>query len=235
MSRLKELLEEAEGKTYAYRVKIAADCDASVTSVMESSLQKYDLIGIAPWNRSPIEHNPAAFLKYKNVRITSEVCDTDIELKYPVREKILEVYLAAALGIDLDRIICYGIKEARRVDNDILNARLQKNVDRKVSIDDSVMSEDETQDQSHYELENAEWIDDPILYGEAYNEKFLAELNKIKEEKGVDYFSNYPTKDELMGQNNWDLWHTLHNTPNMGMTNEDAKEVDVISQASRRN
>lgn len=234
MSTLKEFLQEAEAKTYAYRIKIAGECNAESTTILESSLQKYELVSISPWKRSPIEQNPQAFVKYKGARFTTEVCDTDIELKYPVREKILEVYLAANLGIDLDRIICYGIKESRKIAADLATARMAKDKDRRVSIDDSVMSEDSEQDQSHYDLENV-WRDEPVLYGEQHNEKVLKELKRIKAEKGADYFSNYPSKSELMGDNNWSLWNDLHNKPNMGMTNELGKEVDVISQSSRRN
>ena len=231
MPSLKELLQEAESKTYSYRVKIAGECNEDITDIMESSLQKYEVVNITPWKRTPIEQNPAAFVKYKNARFTSEVCDADIELKYPVREKILEVYLAAAMNIDLERIICYGIKEARRIEADITTARMENNKNRHVTIDDSVMSED---NQEHYKSQN-DWIDDPIMYGEAHNEKFLAELKKIKEEQGADYFRNYPSKDELMGDNNWDMWNILHNSTNMGMTGEDAKETDIITQSGRRN
>jgi len=78
-------------------------------------------------------------------------------------------------------------------------------------------------------------LEDGVYFGEDYNKKFLETLAKIKAEKGADYFRHYPTKDEIMGDNLKPLWDTMHGVPNMGQGAESTKEVDVISQSSRRN
>jgi hypothetical protein len=83
-------------------------------------------------------------------------------------------------------------------------------------------------------MQNAD-VADIAYFGEEYNKKFLDTLAKIKAEKGADYFKNYPTKDEIMGDNLKPMWDTLNNGVNMGRGTESTKEVDVISQASRRN
>ena len=69
--------------------------------------------------------------------------------------------------------------------------------DREVSMDDAELIND---DQAHYKREQQFLdLDELGLYGEEFNEKFIAELMKIRDEKGADYFKNYPTKGSLMG------------------------------------
>ena len=60
---------------------------------------------------------------------------------------------------------------------------------------------------------------------------FISKLKeKIKAEKGADYFRNYPTKDELMGEKHADTMATMQNTPNMGKGAESSKHVHTIDQ-----
>ena len=72
------------------------------------------------------------------------------------------------------------------------------------------------------------------FFGEEFNKKFLEELQKIKDEKGADYFRNYPSKDELMGDNLRPTYDTIVGTPNMGRGAESTKQVDTISQHGSR-
>lgn len=237
MSSLKEYLQEATSKTYAYRIKIAGDCTQESTTVLENALQKYQLESMSGWKRTPIAHNPQEFLRRKNARFVSEVCDTDVVLKYPVNERILEVYVAVNLGIDLDRVICYGIKEPRLTNSTVEAARVAKDAGREVTQEDSVMSEDSDQDFNHYgdRMGMYPYGDgtEP-LFGEEYNKKFLDELAKVKAEKGADYFRCYPTKDQIMGDNHKSLWDTLHNDANMGKGDPGgSKEVSVNDQNLR--
>lgn len=224
--QLKDYIQESLNKEYTYRVRLAADCGADHMNMLEQCLQKYELVSAAPWKRTPIEENPAEFHRIKGLKITSEVCSTDVILKYPVNERILEVWLAVNLGVDPQRVIVYGIKEARRahIESDGIRAAADK--DRYADMKDSVLMDE---DQSHYDVDT-----DPILYGEKYNERFLKELAKVKADKGADYFRAYPTKSQIMGDENWAMWDQLHNGTNMGRGTE-RKEVDVISQSSRRN
>ena len=61
------------------------------------------------------------------------------------------------------------------------------------------------------------------------------EVQKIKDEKGADYFSNflngYPRKDELMGDNLRPTYDDLHKGVNMGKGSESSKEVSRVSQS----
>ena len=157
----------------------------------------------------------------------SEVCSTDIVLKYPVNERILEVWLAVNLGLNHERVLCYGIKEPRRIESEMAEERLKMDKDRFVSEEDAELNNEE---MAHYENENADVDFKTAFFGEEYNKKFLAELEKIKAEKGARYFSNYPSKDELMGDNLRPMSDAMMGLPNMGRGAEQAKQVDNIAQ-----
>jgi hypothetical protein len=197
---------------------------------LESCLSKYDLISATPFKRSPIEENPVEFVRAKGAKFISEVCSTDIVLKYPVNPRILEVWLAVNLGLDHERVLCYGVKEPRKLEAEMAEQRAAADLDRNPSMDEAELTKEE---QAHY-VDEQQGVEDLSLFGEEYNTKFLKELERIKAEKGLDYFRNYPSKDEIMGDNLKPLWDTLHGVANMGQGVEN-KEVDVISQSSRRN
>jgi hypothetical protein len=228
---LKDYLTESFSKEYAYRIRLACDCGPEQMDVLEKCLQKYNFVSAAPWNRTPIQENPSEFVRLKGVRFTSEVSSTDVVLKYPANPRILEVWLAVNMGLDHDRVIVYGIDEPRRQAADTSEARMAKDLDRYANMDDALLAEEE---MSHeYYAEQMGNAVQEVLYGEEHNEKFLAELQKIKNAKGADYFRNYPSKDEMMGDNMWTLWGELHNGTNMGKGTE-TKEVSVNDQNSGR-
>lgn len=228
--QLKDYIAESFKKEYAYRVKIAADCGAEHMKDLKSALQKYNLVSAAPWKRTPIQDNPMEFYRAKGVKLITEVCSTDVVLKYPVNERILEVWLAVNLGLDHERVLVYSVKDPRRLESEMAEQRVADDADRKVEQKDSVLNVEE---QAHYEDEQ-ENASEGVLFGEAFNKKFLDELAKIRAEKGADYFRNYPTKDQLMGDDLRPYWDDLNTGVNMGKGQE-SKEVSRITQSSRRN
>ena len=228
MASFKDHLTESLNKEYSFRVKIAADCGSEHMTCIEDCLAKYNLVSVAPFKRKPISENPIEFPRTTGNKFVSEVCSTDIVIKYPVNPKILEVWLAVNLGLDHDRVVVYGVKEPRRAEADCVASRVEYNEERQVSEEDAVLNKE---DQAHYEMECEEVDMDGPLFGEAYNDKFLAELQKIKDEKGADYFRNYPDKDNIMGYKLKSTYDALHNLPNMGSSNEDSKEAAIIHQA----
>ena len=227
---LKQYISEAFSKEYGFRVKIAADCGSNHMDIIEKCLAKYNLVSAAPFKRTPIEENPQEFLRAKGAKFTSEVCSTDIVLKYPVNDRILEVWLAVNLGLDHERVLCYGVKEPRRLEADMAAERLEADEDRFVNEEDSALAKEEME---HYAIDD-EFVEDGPLFGEEFNKKFLDELNKIKAEKGADYFRNYPSKDELMGDALRPTYDTIVGTPNMGRGAESTKQVDNIAQHGTR-
>ena len=99
--------------------------------------------------------------------------------------------------------------------------------DRFVSEEDAELNVEE---MAHYENENADVDFKAAFFGEEYNQKFLAELEKIKAEKGAEYFRNYQSKDELMGDNLRPMSDAMMGLTNMGRGAEQAKQVDNIAQ-----
>ena len=234
MRELKDIITESFNKEYGYRIKLARDCSADDLSKLENALQKYNLVSATPWKRLPIQENPIEFKRLKGLNTTSEVCSTDVILKYPVNERILEVYVAVACGCDHERVIVMGVDSPRRIESEMAEERLANDKDRQVEVPEAILDEvDSSADQEHYEAQQ-EGISDGPLFGEEYNAKFLAELEKIKAEKGADYFRNYPSKDEIMGDSLKGLYDTITGTAGGGKSPE-PKHVDVISQSARRN
>ena len=232
MRELKDIISESFSKEYGYKVKVAKDCSSEDLAKLEAILSKYNIVSATPWKRAPIQENPIEFSRLKGANFTSEVCSTDVILKYPVNDRVLEVYVAVNLGVDHERVLCYAVKDPRRVEADIAAERKATDEDRYVNEDDSELTKEE---QAHYENENVDVDFSEALFGEEYNTKFLKELQRIKDEKGADYFRNYPTKDNLMGEKHAATMDTLMQTPNMGKGAESTKQVDVISQSARRN
>ena len=229
--KLKDYITESFNKEYGYRVKFAADCGSEQMDMIEKCLDKYNLVSATPFKRTPIEENPKEFYRAKGTTCTSEVCSTDVILKYPVNERILEVWLAVNLGMDHQRVLAYGVKDPRRIESEMAELRSKEDVDRQVSEEDALLNDESME---HYENENADVDFKANFFGEEYNKKFLEELAKIKAEKGADYFRNYPSKDELMGDDLAELSAQMHGLPNMGRGTESTKEVDTISQHGSR-
>ena len=234
MRELKDIITESFNKEYGYRIKLARDCTAEDLTKLENALQKYNLVSATPWKRLPIQENPLEFQRLKGINIVSEVCSTDVVLKYPVNERILEVYVAVACGCDHENVIVYGVDNPKRIESEMAEERLANDEDRQVEVPEAVLDEvDSSADQDHYVAQQGEIKDGP-LFGEAYNEKFLAELEKIKAEKGADYFRNYPSKDGIMGDDVKSMYDNITGKAHGGLAPE-AKPVDVVSQSSRRN
>ena len=187
--QFKDFLTESFDKEYGFRVKIAADCNADHLRVIEDCLQKYNVQSVAEFKRKPISENPVEFANTKGVKLVSEVCSTDIVLKYPVNQRILEVWLAVNLGIDADRVLAYNVKDPRRLESDNALERTEYNKGRVEEMDDAVLLNSDDGFE-HYEMQNEEVETEEYGFGEDYNAKFVAELQRIKAEKGADYFRN---------------------------------------------
>ena len=127
-----------------------------------------------------------------------------------------------------------GVDNPKRIESEMAEERLANDKDRQVETPEAVLDEvDSSADQDHYEAQQ-DGITDGPLFGEEYNSKFLAELQRIKNEKGADYFRNYPSKDGIMGDDLHAMHDSITGKAHGGLAPE-AKQADVISQASRRN
>jgi hypothetical protein len=202
---------------------------------LERCLSKYNPVSIAAWNVRPIEENPVEFTRAKHVEFISEVSSTDVVLKYPCQPRVLEVWVATNMGLPHERVICYDVKEPRRTESDIASDRRENDVDRYATSEDSELSD---QSQEHYQAQNASWVGESNIkdtfYGETYNKKFLDTLMAIRAEKGADYFRQYPSKDELMGDALRPTWDELNMGVNMGKGIENGKQVDTVQMSASR-
>ena len=219
---LKNYITESFNKEYGYRIKLAADCGPENMDMLEKCLAKYNLVSATPFKRTPIEENPQEFYRVKGTQCTSEVCSTDVIIKYPVNERILEVWCAVNLGIDHERVLAYNVKDPRRIESEMAEERAKANADRQVSEEDAVLNDE---DQAHYEKQNEDLDFAKAYFGEEYNKEFLETLEKIKAEKGAEYFRNYPSKDQLLGKDLEELGYQIHGMPNMGRGTESQKQV----------
>jgi hypothetical protein len=225
---LKNYIAESLDKEHGYRIKFAADCGSEHMDMLEKCLAKYNLVSATPFKRTPIEENPIEFYRVKGTQCTSEVCSTDVILKYPVNERILEVWCAVNLGLDHERVLAYNVKDPRRIESEMAEERAKADTDRQVSEEDAVLNDE---DQAHYEAQNEEIDFAKSHFGEEYNKEFLKALEEIKAEKGADYFRNYPSKDQLMGKDLEELGAQIHGMPNMGRGTESQKQVANHSQS----
>lgn len=226
---LKTFITESLNKEYHYRIKLAAECTSEHLDKLESILQKYEVVSVSDFNRLPIQENPQEFVRLKGSHFTSEVCSTDVTLKYPINERILEVYVAANMGLPHERVLAYGVKEPRRIQSDLAAERLQQDQERMPAAEESSLAQtDQLHDRYSEMVEQEDLEDDLLLYGESYNSKFLEELKKIRSEKGDDYFRCYPTKDQIMGDDLRAMWDQVHSN-GRGMAPE-PKAVSVNDQ-----
>ena len=225
---LKNFIAESFKKEYGYRLKFAADCGSEHMDILEKCLAKYNLVSITPFKRTPIEENPQEFYRVKGTQCTSEVCSTDVVLKYPVNERILEVWCSVNMELPHERVLAYNVKDPRKIESEMAEEKAKADLDRQVSEEDAVLNDE---DQAHYEKQNEDLDFAKAHFGEEYNKKFLDELQKIKAEKGDDYFRSYPDKDQLMGKDLDELGYQIHGLPNMGRGAESQKQVSNHSQS----
>ena len=192
----KEYITESFSKTFSYRIKLAGDYGASDATFIENILGKYGVQSVSSFNRTPIQEEPLDF-KYRNIRYPVEVSSCDVTLQYPINERLLEVWVAVHLGISPENVLIQPTEGPRQLEDNLLKDRIENDKDRYADMDEAELTKEEL---AHYENEQQFLdLDELGLYGEEYNEKFIAELKKIRDEKGADYFRNYPSKSMMMG------------------------------------
>lgn len=192
----KEYITESFSKSFSYRIKLAGDYRSEDSTFIENILGKYGVQSVSDFKRTPIQEEPLDF-KNKGIQGPTEVSSCDVTLQYPINERLLEVWVAVHLGIDPSRIMIQPTEGPRQIEDNVTKGREAFDKDRDVSMEDAELLKD---DQTHYEAENDHLdLNELGLYGEEFNEKFIAELMKIRDEKGADYFRNYPSKSNLMG------------------------------------
>ena len=192
----KEYITESFSKSFSYRIKLAGDYRSEDSTFIENILGKYGVQSVSSFNRTPIQEEPLDF-KHKDIKYPTEVSSCDVVLQYPINERLLEVWVAVHLGVSPENVVIQPTEGPRQLEDNITKEVKAHDKDREVSMEDAELLSDE---QEHYKREQQFLdLDELGLYGEEFNEKFIAELIKVRDNKGADYFRNYPTKSSLMG------------------------------------
>ena len=96
-----------------------------------------------------------------------------------------------------EHVVIQPVDSPRSLEDEVTKNRIENDKDRYADMEDAELTNEE---QEHYEIENQNLDFAELgMYGEEFNEKFLKELQSIKDEKGADYFRNYPSKSMMMG------------------------------------
>ena len=196
----KQIINESFEKTFNYRIKFAGDISNEGIKQLENILGKYGVESVSSAKRTPIQDEPLDF-KYKKLKGPSEVTSVDVVLKYPINEKLLEVWVAVNMQMLSEYVVVQPVDSPRTLEDDVTKNRIENDKDRYADMENAELTKEE---QEHYEIENQNLDFDAMgLYGEDYNEKFIAELMKIRDEKGAEYFNHeygrYPSKSMMMG------------------------------------
>ena len=172
----KEYITESFSKSFSYRIKLAGDYGPSDATYIENILGKYGVQSVSSFNRTPIQEEPLDF-KNRNIKYPVEVSSCDVTLQYPINERLLEVWVAVHLGVSPENVLIQPTEGPRQLEDNLLKDRIENDKDRYADMDEAELTKEE---QAHYEDEQ-QFLDlnELGLYGEEFNEKFIAELKKI--------------------------------------------------------
>ena len=192
----KQFITESFDKTFNYRIKFAGDISNEGIKQLENILGKYGVQSVSSAKRTPIQEEPLDF-KNKKLKGPTEVTSVDVVLQYPINERLLEVWVAVNMQIMSEHVVIQPVDSPRSLEDEVTKNRIENDKDRYADMEDAELTNEE---QEHYEIENQNLDFAELgMYGEEFNEKFLKELQSIKDEKGADYFRNYPSKSMMMG------------------------------------
>jgi len=155
MKSFKEYLSESK-KTYTFKVKVAGDFTTEQESKLKTLLDRYEVKGFKKATKTPVQQLPLDFPQVKNC----EVSIFEVTLDYPSTQFELTEYLAHNLGIGKDRLVVRSPNEPSE------EYQEPKTINKEARLLDPDMKEAESVKAEDY-------------YGDAYNSKFLKELNDV--------------------------------------------------------
>jgi hypothetical protein len=94
------LIESAEEKKYAFKIKIAGALPDNCEDVMETVLQQYKVSKFSKGKSTPIQASLRDFPTVKN----SEMTVFEVELDYPTTSAVLTDVISNSTGITKDRL-----------------------------------------------------------------------------------------------------------------------------------
>jgi hypothetical protein len=97
-SFIEYLLEGADEKKYAFKIKIAGDLPENCEDCMESALQKYKVSRFTKGKSTPIQETLLDFPNIKNSQMTV----FEAEVDYPATSAVITELISSATGINKD-------------------------------------------------------------------------------------------------------------------------------------
>jgi hypothetical protein len=157
MKTFKEYLQEnAQGKKYPFRVKVAGDFTTEQEAKMKSMMDRYKVDSFKKVGTTPIQELPLDFPQVKNCEVTIY----EVVVDYPTTQQELTEYLSSGLGVSKQNLVVrrpgepleeYQHEEPKR-EGALLN------------------------DPDYKEAGSPKFED---YYGDKYNSGFVKELNDI--------------------------------------------------------
>ena len=167
----KDYLTEESSKEYSYKIKFAVDdLSEEQKDALEAALAKFDVRSVSAFKNTPIQQHPVDFPNVRN----SKVFIGEFVLGYPTTVDQLRVYLSDKVGINQQQIAVYNAYDPRDENNEAA-MRIRDGID---------------DDEYETALGNDYPVEDKPAYGIEYNEEFLKELAKKRDERDIVEFEN---------------------------------------------
>lgn len=160
------LIESAEDKKYAFKIKIAGPLPENCEDCMEAALDKYKVSRFTKGKSTPIQENLLDFPEIKNAEMTV----FEAEVDYPATSAVMLELISSATGIGKD---CIRV----RTPQEEANWEIEHEHDPK---------KDEPKEGKALLGQDYEKTKDPVLAGDKYVSNFLKDLAKSRKESASE-------------------------------------------------
>lgn len=156
------LIESADDKKYAFKIKIAGDLPENCEDCMETALQKYKVSRFTKGKSTPIQENLLDFPNVKNAQMTV----FEAEVDYPATSAVMAELISNATGIGKD---CIRVRTPQEEEN------------WEVEHEHDLQKED-TKDAKALLGQDYEKSKDQVMMGDKYVSNFLKDLSKSRKD-----------------------------------------------------
>jgi hypothetical protein len=167
-----------ESKTeYPFRLKFAVEVTDQMIDALEVCLEKFNVQSVSKVHKTIMQKHPMDFATLP----ASEIYMIDVVLEYPVTDHALQSYIVSQVAVPASHLVVRSPNHPEEVANDAVQAEDDANKTKPQSLLDS------DYDDTVHEIE----------FGDAYNEKLLANINTERKERIFDVlnFETDPTSD----------------------------------------
>lgn len=172
------LIESADEKKYAFKIKIAGDLPENCEDCMETALQKYKVSRFTKGKSTPIQENLLDFPNVKNAAMTV----FEAEVDYPATSAVVAELISTATGIGKD---CIRVRTP------------QEEANWEVEHEHDVQKEDSKEAKALLS-QDYEKTKEPVLAGDKYVSSFLKDLAKARKESTTEQYKG--VNDSLLAK-----------------------------------